>query len=107
MSAVPTGRGQSCGGGGRDVTGRNENLSEATGTASRLFAGQVAGSILRRDHLPPVSLSSILRRRPRNLSRSCFAVGAGLPFDGDVTPSPWPRQVLVTTCHVSTAFAGG
>src|SRR4051794_37663319 len=25
-----------CGGGGRDVTGRNENFSEATGTASRL-----------------------------------------------------------------------
>jgi hypothetical protein len=34
----------SCGGGGRDATGRNENASEATGTASRLFAGQVAGS---------------------------------------------------------------
>ena len=35
-SSLPHKLGKSCGGGGRDAPGRNENLSEATGTAGRL-----------------------------------------------------------------------
>jgi hypothetical protein len=85
-----------CGGGGRDGPGRNENLADTTGTAVRLRRGNAAPAVKDvRGHTGVVVIAVFRSRLRRKTASACprwtLRVRAGLPSAGDGPPSPWPR----------------